>query len=377
MKMEEISLYFHIPFCIKKCGYCAFNSFHLKKFNEKQIFDYFYAVLKELDNYHPLLSKKEISTIYFGGGTPSAINSDFLLKIMEKLKKYFFSENIEITVEINPATVSENKLEKYLEMGINRVSIGVQSFSNDILNFLGRSHNSLQAFETVKSVKKYFKNFSVDLIFAIPGQTNEQIFKDLKILTELNVPHLSFYALSVEENTDFYQKGIKEADDEIFAETYMKICEVLCKKGYNHYEISNFSLPGFESMHNINYWAHNEYIGIGAGAHSFIKNIRKENFKDVFKYIASVKKFGKAFCNEEKLSEKQLANEFLFLSLRQAKGLDIYEYENRFQNDFIKKFKEKISLYEKAGLIKQIKNRIILTEKGFTLSNEICSNFFI
>ncbi len=373
--MEKISFYFHIPFCVKKCSYCSFNSYPLQGFSDKTVEKYFFSIIKEIEYYSDILKNKIITSIYFGGGTPSIVEPKFYSLLFDNLYRYNIADYCEVTLEVNPATLSEEKIKYFDKIGINRISVGCQSFNDKILQYLGRSHSAADALETIKLVKKYYNNFSIDLMFGIPNQTVSDIEYDLEIVSSLMVPHVSCYSLSVEKGTEFFSGNIEEVEETKFFAIYKLINNRLEKIGYSHYEISNFAFPRFESKHNLNYWNHGEYIGIGASAHSFLNNLRRANKANVYKYISSVDLHGNAVEYQENLSERDVVNEFIFLSLRQKEGLNLDSYKRKFGEDFISEFNDLILHLKREGYVKFNSNNIALTLKGFAMSNEIFVRF--
>ena len=288
---EELGIYIHIPFCIRKCYYCDFTSY-TNKFSK--VDEYIKKLIEEINEYE--LSKYNITTIYIGGGTPSSIDSKYIIKILNEIKNKIYRnetkwEDIEITIELNPGTVTKNKLQDYKKAGINRLSIGLQSTNNEILKTIGRIHNYkdfLNIYELIKEVG--FENYNIDLMIGLPNQKIQDIKKDLKEILKLNPNHISVYSLIVEEDTaikDLIDKGkIKLPDEETERQMYWYIKNNLELKGYKHYEISNFAKSGKESKHNLNCWKQKGYIGIGLSACSFLNKERYGNENDISEYLA-------------------------------------------------------------------------------------------
>lgn len=357
-------LYLHFPFCEKKCFYCDFYSLADTSLKEK----YIDALIREISKFDGV----KIDTVFFGGGTPSLLSESELEKIMTAIYRSFKVEtNPEITLEANPMSLKETtKLHAFNSLGINRLSIGVQSFSDSELKTLGRTHTSKEAIDTVITAQKAgFDNISLDLMFLLPSQSEESFKKSLDTALTLPVSHLSVYALSIEENTVFGKKREKGVDlnlSENDLEMYLLACEVLEENGFEHYEISNFAKGGKRSRHNMKYWQSEEYIGIGASAHSYFEGER-------YAFPASVKDFIKKPEREEvyKNTAKDRAEEFIMLSLRLSDGLDLKRLEEEYKITLADEFYTLLDALEKNELLKQKNNRVILTDKGFFVSNSI------
>ena len=288
--MKNLGIYVHIPFCVKKCSYCDFVSFANKN---DYIEEYVNALKKEIkDNKR---NDYEIDTIYIGGGTPSFIDAKYISEIFKVIKENFnVNSNAEITIEVNPGTVNEEKLQIYKEAGINRISIGLQSTKNEILEKIGRIHNYEQFIETYNIARKVgFTNINVDLMLALPNQTITDLQESLDSVIKLEPEHISVYSLILEEGT-LMEKWVKEGnaklpEDEIERKMYWMVKEKLEENGYNHYEISNFAKKGFESKHNLNCWNQSEYLGFGVSAHSYVNGRRYCNISNIEKYIENIK----------------------------------------------------------------------------------------
>lgn len=285
--MKELGIYIHIPFCKKKCYYCDFISFAGKE----EIFkSYVEAVVKEIENAN--LRKYNIETVYIGGGTPSILDSKEIEKILYKIKPNI-SEDVEITIEVNPGTVNEEKLKDYISFGINRISIGLQSTENRLLEQIGRIHSYEEFLKTYNLAKKVgFKNTNVDLMLGLPNQSLEDIKKSLREIISLAPNHISIYSLILEEGTKLEEmiknNELQMIDEELERKMYWETKKILEEKGYKHYEISNFAKSGFESRHNLDCWHQKEYLGFGVAAHSYIEGIRYSNIEDIPKYIDNI-----------------------------------------------------------------------------------------
>jgi oxygen-independent coproporphyrinogen III oxidase len=317
-------LYIHIPFCVKKCIYCDFFSVTYDQAATKQYVD---ALCKELSLKKHLAGR--LKTAYFGGGTPSLLSADCFRQFFTCMKdNYCFSPEIEITVEANPGTIDATKIEALLSLGVNRLSVGVQSFNDDELAILGRIHSSDEAIRSLESIKKAgLKNFSIDLMYGIPGQTMESWKESLAKATELSPSHISAYELTPEENTPLYplikSHTITMLNEDLVLDMYNYAIDYLAFSGYTHYEISNFAMPGFQCVHNLNYWDRGDYIGAGAGAHSFISALRSINTTDINEYISRVNQGHIPEIQAMKIMPDDALKEYIFLGLRKIEGINI------------------------------------------------------
>lgn len=369
-----MQIYIHIPFCLKKCNYCAFNS---KTFSVDEVENYVDVLTAEIKNRSAF---ENIETIYFGGGTPSILNIKQFEKIFAALNKNFLiKKNAEITAEINPGTVTENFLRDLKNLGVNRLSIGCQSFNDNLLKILGRIHGAKTALETVSTAKKFFDNISVDLMYALPEQTLKNLRDDLKIVSALDIQHISIYGLEIEEGTKFFaEKNILNMpSDDLIAEMYDFITEKIPALGFERYEISNFAKKNFKSWHNSGYWTGKNYFGFGAGAHSFIKNIRASNEKNVATYIKKVRAGEKISEVEEILTEKNFMEEFCFLGLRMTEGISAKIFQERFNADIFDIYGAILKKYFKLNLLNFDGDRIFFTARGFKISNMILADFLL
>lgn len=373
--MRKIGLYIHIPFCVRKCNYCDFVSFS-DKFDYVDI--YFSQLKKELQSIICQKNDFVFNTVYIGGGTPSYVDSQYIIQIMSIIKD-IITKDCEVTIEVNPATVDLCKLSDYISAGINRISIGIQSFEPNLLNSLGRIHSSKNAIDTVLLAKKAgFKNINIDLIYGVPsvcGQPQQTIsdwMNTLNIARDLGVQHISAYSLIIEEGTNVYKWGCEYIDDTIDREMFYMCKNVLEKKGYMQYEISNFAIPGYESKHNIRYWKCDEYIGVGLNSASYFDGIRYKNTDDFHRYL-----IGNYLDENETviLTESDKMNEFMMLGFRMIDGPCPEEFKQRFHKDFMDVFGEKLLDLSKRGLIVKTNGRYNLTPKGLDYANEIFREF--
>ena len=372
------SAYIHIPFCKSKCKYCSFVSFT----KTDLITGYIYSLLKDIsDNYRG----EGLKTLYFGGGTPSLIPPELLRKV---IKKFIFEKDCEITLEINPDDGIKGGIkyfEQLLSLGINRLSIGSQTFDDEILKLIGRRHNSDDILKTVELAKKAgFENISVDLIYGLPTQTLEGIKKDLDKFLELNIQHISTYGLKIEENSfwgRFYNKENNQLvlpdndkvyftpDEDKQADMYEEVNGILEANGFHRYEISNFAKDGYESRHNLNYWNNEEYYGFGTAAHGYIDGIRYYNYENIEEYMQNptVHKYGKTLTEQEKLEEE------IFLGFRKREGVNINKIKEKFGIDFEVKYKNILDKY--SDFIEKTQQGYTLNLKGVLVSNVILADF--
>jgi oxygen-independent coproporphyrinogen-3 oxidase len=378
MNMPDF-LYIHIPFCIKKCLYCDFFSV---PYNAQTAVNYTAALCKELS-----LKKdfaQSLKAIYIGGGTPSLLPDKCFTKLFQCLRNnYHFSPDIEITVETNPGTISESKIQTMLDAGANRFSIGVQSFQDDELKFLGRIHNSGDATRTIETLIKHgIENFSIDLMYGIPGQTMDSWKASLRNAVELSPTHISTYELTPEENTPLYaiikSDTIAMPDEDLILEMYNHTIDYLAGHGYEHYEISNFALPGFKCSHNLNYWNRGEYIGAGAGAHSFVNGVRTKNIADVNRYIDSLNIGIIPETESFMITPAESLKEIIFLGLRKTEGIRIKNIPSSTTGDreALKKLFDASGEMICDGYLELNEDYLRLTRKGIVISNTIIVKLF-
>ena len=324
--MKTDFLYIHIPFCIQKCIYCDFFSV---LYDESVAKTYIDALCQELSL--KIDFSTTLKSIYIGGGTPSLLPNDCFRQLFNCLRNNFnFSSSAEITVEANPGTINESKINTVLSPGVNRLSIGIQSFNNDELRTLGRIHNSGDALRAIELIRKAgINNFSIDLMYGIPGQTMDSWHNSISTAVGLSPTHISAYELTPEENTPLYKliksHKINMPDEELILEMYNHAIDYFASCGYEHYEISNFALPGFRCVHNLNYWDRGEYIGVGAGAHSFVNGIRSKNTEDITRYIEDLNTGIIPEIESAKPASAEALKEFIFLGLRKTEGININE----------------------------------------------------
>ena len=381
--MDKAGLYIHFPFCTRKCNYCDFYSI---KTNPTAVERFINALIQEIELYsnHPVFSQTEFVSIFLGGGTPSLLSSNQLNRIVAKLYRTFnFKTDLEFTIEANPEFLSKNKLKEYLSHSVNRLSIGIQSFLDDNLTRLDRSHNSSQAAEAIRWAQDIgFQNISIDLIFAIPGQNQSQWESNLNHTIESVPQHISTYGLTIAPGTALEKKmksGVESpANEETERQMYLSTINILSEGGFQQYEISNFAKPGFECLHNMIYWTFSPYLSLGPSAHSYWVNRRQWNVSSVEKYVDSIQKGKKPIAEFENLTRQQEQLEFIFLSLRRTLGIDIIRFHQLFQVSFLEEYKnviDKLESYHGNKLFSIEDNRFKLTSEGFVLYNEVCGLF--
>lgn len=375
-------IYIHIPFCKQKCFYCDFASTASLQKNTINLYQqYIDALCKEITMYKKLFPAIRIDTIYFGGGTPSILPPNLIIQALQTIKENFsVSEQVEITLEANPGTVDEEKLQYLYKNGINRLSFGVQVVQNELLKKIGRIHTIDDADNAINWAKKVgFKNISVDLMYGLPGQTIELLEQSVDWALNKKIQHISIYGLQIEENTVF---GKLEEQGKLILPTeeetemmYDYLTKVLPENNYHRYEISNFALAGYESKHNLSYWQDKFYLGIGAGAHGYYGEKRVENPFDLNLYIEKCNKNILPFINEEIVDKTAHIEEFCFLGLRMASGIDKNLFKVKFELNIDEIYGRKIIELEHKGLIINTNTCICLTDKGMKFGNQVFSEF--
>ena len=354
------SLYIHIPFCEHICDYCDFA-----KVQYFSLFAHSYLkeLKKELDSYH---IPSDLETIYIGGGTPTSLEDDLFLELLMMLEKY--TRNIkEYTFEANPESLSIAKMEMMKKFGVNRISIGVETTNDDILKSINRHHTFMDVKNTVLNAQKLgFDNLNVDLILGLPGASLEQLRQDLIKLTNLNVQHISCYSLTVHPNTVFFLKGIKEPLDDDVRIYYDYVHNFLAEHGYRHYEVSNWSKPGFENKHNMTYWKNEHYYGVGLGASGYIDNVRYTNTKSINEYLK-----GKYLDYQEVVDRTDDIEYQIMLNLRTKEGLDLKDFKNKFGFDLYQNKKDIIDDLARNGYLVISNEKLIPTYEGMMTLDQI------
>jgi oxygen-independent coproporphyrinogen III oxidase len=374
--MIKTACYIHIPFCDHKCIYCDFYSI----ITSDNIQSFLQSLKKEIKHYAEKYSEeREFISIFFGGGTPSLMEAEYISDIIGDIKSNFtVLNNAEITLETNPGTVSLEKLKLFKLEGVNRISLGIQSFDDDDLSFLTRIHNSKTAIRTVNDAADAgFKNISLDLIFNLPGQTKRKWLKNLEQAIQLPVKHISAYSLILERGTILNKMvldgKVKIADEDYDAELYQDTIEFLTSNGFYQYEVSNFAKPGFECIHNNAYWHYTDYFGFGTSAHSFINGTRWWNFSSLKMYNDKVDKAGDAVAGSEVINKESAINEFVMLELRSS-GLNLKNFEHRFGNEMREWLKKKYAYFEllnDQNFVTIDDKNVKLTAKGYAICDEI------
>jgi len=375
----KLGLYLHFPFCISKCPYCDFNSYPIKE--DSQISSYISALYQEIIAYSQKFTKSNIKTIYFGGGTPTILSGAQIYNILEFCKdKFNIDKNAEITIEANPGTLNGEKIKLLMRSGINRLSLGAQSFDNLFLKKLGRIHNAQDIIDSYLLARATgFNNINLDIMFALPGQTTENFQATLKKAVSLKPDHLSLYNLTINPGTEYYENHKKNnlklpSEDEEF-DMYDWAIKFLKKNNFEHYEIANFAQPHKRSLHNLIYWKNQPYLGIGAGAYSFIRGYRYMNYKDPEKYIKEVINNKFPIDHGEKLSLRKRMIETTILGLRTKDGVSFKEYKTRFGVTFDDIFSKQMDKLVNLGLLKKDDSKIKLTDKGIFLANTVFREF--
>ena len=379
---NNFGIYIHIPFCKRKCSYCDFISFSNKN---SLIEGYVEALKKEIEDFN--FSKYNVTTIYLGGGTPSYIKENYIKEILDLLKEKLINnkvswQDLEITIEVNPGTASKEKLNAYKKVGINRLSIGLQSTNNSLLKQIGRIHKFEDFLDTYNIAKEVgFDNINIDLMIALPNQTIKDIKESLEKVVNLNPNHISVYSLIVEKGT-LLEKQIDEGkmqllSDEEERRMYWYVKNFLELHGYNHYEISNFSKKGKESKHNLNCWNQEEYIGFGLAAHSYIDGIRFCNTSNLEEYIENINNnnLNKNREVEERQEREDKEKEFMMLGFRKIEGVDISMFKEKYQENPLFLFRKELDKLVSEGLIEVDLNNIRLTNKGLDLANIVFEEF--
>ena len=380
---ENIGIYIHIPFCYKKCFYCDFVSYENK---EDIIEEYIDALCMEILQNAEILSEYTISTIYFGGGTPSYIDSKYITKVMDTLKLFVTDASSlkEVTIEVNPNSASLEKLTDYYNSGINRLSIGLQSTHDKILRNIGRTHSFKDFKSTLENAKNAgFTNVSVDLMYPLPG-LNITSFKDslssiMKLKDEYNIRHVSVYNLEVHENTrlDFLLKEgfVSLCNEEEEYEMRKELNNILEKNNFKKYEISNYAIPGFESKHNLCYWNQEKYLGFGVNASSFFNLKRYTNTKDIAEYINGIKNNQNIIAESEELDKLALMKEYVILKLRLKSGINKNEFKEKFNVYIYDIFNTEFTSLKNDNLVIEKEDRIYLSKRGEEVANIVWEMF--
>lgn len=369
--MNNLGIYIHIPFCIKKCNYCDFLT--IIGSDQPKIDEYVRYLCKEIILMNEYAQNKIVDTVYFGGGTPSLLSVNNINNIMNCINQHYnLSRDAEITIEINPETIDENWVKEISDSGINRASVGFQNSRREILNIIGRQGSNEHFIACIKWLNKYnITNISADIILGLPLMDVDKTIDDANFICELNIPHISAYSLILEKRTKLYRQvnsgEIVLPSEDLERDIYHKFCDYVKSQGYHRYEVSSFCKNGYESRHNKKYWDLSEYLGLGLGASGLINNNRTKNPVRISEYYKRLDDDNIPFDIEYELSKNDMMSEYSFLAIRTSRGIDKNYFKNKFNVKFDDVFNLKI--HEKNKLIINYNNFVRLTEKGFDLSN--------
>ena len=378
--MKDFSIYIHIPFCISKCKYCDFNSYsNIDEYIDK----YIECLKKEIEIVNINKDEYICRSIYIGGGTPSYIDSKYIVEILKIVyEKYNIDKNAEITIEVNPCSVTKEKLLDYYNAGINRISMGLQTCNDELLKIIGRKHTYKEFLDKYTLIKKVgFNNINIDLMLGLPNQSLEDLIESVNNVIKLNPNHISCYSLILYENTKLYKDIIENKyilpDDKLERDMYYKMVEILKQNGYIQYEISNFCKDNQYSRHNMMCWKQNEYIGFGAGAHSFIDSSRFSNIDSVKKYIDNIENdnLKDNIVIQEIMNKNDLMKEYMLLGFRLINGINIEEFKNKFDEEVKDIFRDELNKLINQEYIKLEGKNYVLTNKGIDFNNIICEEF--
>lgn len=375
MLTKPTSAYVHIPFCTQICYYCDFSKVFIKN---QPVDDYLQALIREFESY----DIEQLRTLYIGGGTPTSITAQQLDYLLTNLTKHLdLSVLEEFTIEANPGDLTDDKIEVLKKSAVNRVSLGVQTFNDKQLKRIGRSHNEAQIYSTIDHLKTAgFDNISIDLIYALPGQTMEDVKENVAKAIALDIPHLSLYSLILEHHTVFMNKmrrgKLSLPQEDLEAEMFEYIIAELEANGFEHYEISNFTKPGFESRHNLMYWDNAEYYGVGAGASGYLNGVRYRNRGPIQHYLKAVSE-GNARLSEEVLTKDEMMEEELFLGLRKKSGVSIAKFEEKFGVSFEERYGQIVTELCQQGFLVPDDKVVRMTKKGLFLGDTVAERFIL
>lgn len=375
MLTKPTSAYVHIPFCTQICYYCDFSKVFIKN---QPVDDYLQALIREFESY----DIEQLRTLYIGGGTPTSITAQQLDYLLTNLTKHLdLSVLEEFTIEANPGDLTDDKIEVLKKSAVNRVSLGVQTFNDKQLKRIGRSHNESQIYSTIDHLKTAgFDNISIDLIYALPDQTMEDVKENVAKAIALDIPHLSLYSLILEHHTVFMNKmrrgKLNLPQEDLEVEMFEYIIAELEANGFEHYEISNFTKPGFESRHNLMYWDNAEYYGVGAGASGYLNGVRYRNRGPIQHYLKAVSE-GNARLSEEVLTKDEMMEEELFLGLRKKSGVSIAKFEEKFGVSFEEHYGQIVTGLCQQGLLVSDDKVVRMTKKGLFLGDTVAERFIL
>nr|WP_320026796.1 radical SAM family heme chaperone HemW [uncultured Acetobacterium sp.] len=379
---EQLGIYCHIPFCVKKCAYCDFSSFECQ--DEKMVARYFKALYQEIINFagqNKDIALTPVDTIYFGGGTPSSVEPVYIETTLALLKEAFLiTDKVEITIEINPGTLTLEKARRYKNAGVNRVSVGLQAWQDFLLKILGRIHNQAEFSDSMEILKTVgFDNFSVDVMYGLPGQKLEDVMETVRELMAFSPTHLSCYSLILEDGTpmanwvDAGQLDLPSEDDE--RKMHWAIDRFLKEQGYDHYEISSYCQPGYESRHNLKYWELVPYLGFGLGAHGYFKGKRYGNANKLLDYCKLIESGKSASVFEPEMLPAELMSDWMFLGLRKLGGIRDDLFKERFGLSFFDQYETAINSLINEGLLEWDGSVLKLTAMGQDFGNRVFAAF--
>lgn len=369
------SAYVHIPFCTQICYYCDFSKVFIKN---QPVDAYLQALIREFESY----KIEQLRTLYIGGGTPTAISAEQLDYLLSHLTKNLdLSQLEEFTIEANPGDLTPDKIAVLEKSAVNRISLGVQTFNDKQLKRIGRSHNEAQIYESIDSLKGAgFDNISIDLIYALPGQTMADVKENVAKAIALDIPHLSLYSLILEHHTVFMNKmrrgKLNLPTEDLEADMFDYIIAKLESHGFEHYEISNFTKPGRESRHNLMYWDNAEYYGVGAGASGYVNGVRYRNRGPIQHYLKGVAQ-GNPRLEEEVLTKQEMMEEEFFLGLRKKEGVSISRFEEKFAENFSNRYGDIVEKLTRDGLVQVTDGRLRMTKKGLFLGDTVAEKFIV
>lgn len=375
MSKKPTSAYVHIPFCTQICYYCDFSKVFIKN---QPVDAYLEALIKEFESYQI----SSLKTLYIGGGTPTAITAKQLDYLLSHLQQHLQLDQLEeFTIEANPGDLTEDKIAVLRQSAVNRISLGVQTFNDKQLKQIGRSHTEAQIYATIASLKEAgFQNISIDLIYALPGQTMQQVKENVAKALSLDIPHLSLYSLILEHHTVFMNKmrrgKLQLPTEDLEAEMFEYIISEMEANGFEHYEISNFTKPGFESRHNLMYWNNDEYFGCGAGASGYLNGIRYRNRVPIQHYLKAVAE-GNARLSEEPLTKEEMMEEELFLGLRKKSGVSVSRFQEKFGLSFESRYGPVVRELQAQGLLVKDKDFVRMTKNGLFLGDSVAEKFIL
>lgn len=375
---QDIGIYIHIPFCARKCRYCDFTSWSGM---ESAWEAYVQAVIRELALKSTMARQRRVMSVFIGGGTPSLLPYALILRILDAVRKYYqLLPDAEITIEANPGTFDDDRIKAYREAGINRISIGLQAYQDHLLAFLGRIHTARQFDEAVFIAQKHgFSNINADIIFGIPYQTMDDWLETLSRVLSHQIPHVSCYSLTVEEDTPFgrmKREGTwQDPDEELERSMYHTAMEVLREAGLEQYEISNAAKPHFRCRHNMNYWLRGEYLGFGAAAHSFFGRKRSANTSDLKRYMEGVAQGSPILDECYPVSDEEALSESIILGLRLTEGIDLDVLSSVYHTDVRMKYRKKLEELAERNLVELAGSVVRLTKRGTDFANQVFVEF--